>query len=391
MAHKLAWGSSFSIEDLVVNQKDDIYQDFPFLKLKENGLNMTPIGELHSPNENTVRGTTGFIKQKQQAIKGSIKKGWDRTSYPIPFLNLKNNKTIFDRRHTHSACQELETEFGNVGSVPTAEYERVYPKIGGIINSFSDESIAMMASMWGNVHGPIADDAKDHQFENTIVRILKTEAKKLDVGVHTLFSVDLAQLLFKYMGGLTRYQDPRTITRIPNNAHAALTSSKTAKGINTIPVDPSIVEDFICSNDDWQPTNTEDDDNIYREYRISKIPYHQRDVVNRLIDTLCQIENNHKEGRPIKKLKVLLWNEKQSKTAEDIVLSREIFIEELNKSWYLRRDNIIGEFPNELLDLKDNFRKKLNDFNVEIWCMKQLETEELHELMFDKGEWPSDD
>ena len=391
MAHKLAWGSSFSIEDLVVNQKDDIYQDFPFLKLKENGLNMTPIGELHSPNENTVRGTTGFIKQKQQAIKGSIKKGWDRTSYPIPFLNLKNNKTIFDRRHTHSACQELETEFGNVGSVPTAEYERVYPKIGGIINSFSDESIAMMASMWGNVHGPIADDAKDHQFENTIVRILKTEAKKLDVGVHTLFSVDLAQLLFKYMGGLTRYQDPRTITRIPNNAHAALTSSKTAKGINTIPVDPSIVEDFICSNDDWQPTNTEDDDNIYREYRISKIPYHQRDVVNRLIDTLCQIENNHKEGRPIKKLKVLLWNEKQSKTAEDIVLSREIFIEELNKSWYLRRDNIIGEFPNELLDLKDNFRKKLNDFNVEIWCMKQLETEELHELIFDKGEWPIED
>ena len=72
---------------------------------------MKPLGDLHSPNENTVRGTTGFIKQKQQAIKGSIKKGWDRTSYPIPFLNLKNNKTIFDRRHTHSACQELETEF----------------------------------------------------------------------------------------------------------------------------------------------------------------------------------------------------------------------------------------------------------------------------------------
>ena len=88
--------------------------------LKEDGLNMTPIGELHSPNENTVRGTTGFIKQKQQAIKGSIKKGWDRTSYPIPFLNLKSNKTIFDRRHTYSACQELENEFSNIGEVPTA-------------------------------------------------------------------------------------------------------------------------------------------------------------------------------------------------------------------------------------------------------------------------------
>ena len=79
MAHKLPWGSNFSIDDLVVNQKDDIYKDFPFLKLKEDGLNMTPIGELNSPNENTVRGTTGFIKQKQQAIKGSIKKGFQQT------------------------------------------------------------------------------------------------------------------------------------------------------------------------------------------------------------------------------------------------------------------------------------------------------------------------
>jgi len=391
MAHKLAWGSNFSINDLVVNQKDDIYQDFPFLQLKEDGLNMTPIGELHSPNENTVRGTTGFIKQKQQAIKGSLKKGWDRTSYPIPFLTLKNNKTIFDRRHTHSACQELETEFGNVGSVPTAEYERVYPKIGGIINSFSDESIAMMASMWGNVYGPIADDTKDHQFENTIVRILKAEAKRLDVDVHTLFSVDVAQLIFRNMGGHDRYQDPRTITRIPNNAHAALTSSKTAKGINTVNIHQSDIDKFISDSDDWKPSNTEDDDNIYRTYAISKVAYHQRDVINRLIDTLCLIESKHEDGAPIKKLKVLLWNEKQATKAEDIVLSREIFVEELNKSWYLRRDNVLSEIPDNLLDLKENFRKKLNDFNVEIWCMKQLESENLHELIFDKGEWPSDD
>lgn len=390
MAHKLPWGSNFSIDDLVVNQKDDIYQDFPFLKLKEDGLNMTPIGELNSPNENTVRGTTGFIKQKQQAIKGSIKKGWDRTSYPIPFLRLKKNKTIFDRRHTHSACQELDIEFGNIGNVPTAEYERVYPKIGGIINSFSDESIAMMASMWGNVYGPIADDTKDHQFENTIVRILKNESKKLDIDVHTLFSVDVAQLLFKYMGGHDRYQDPRTITRIPNNAVAALTSAKTAKGINTTNTHQSDVDNFIANSDDWEPTNTEDEDTIYRQYTISKVGYHQRDVVNRLIDTLCLTESKHEEGQPIKKLKVLLWNEKQATKAEEIVLSREVFVEELNKAWYLRRDNVLE--PVEGILNKDIIpRKTLNDFNLEIWCMKQLETEELHELMFDKGEWPTED
>lgn len=390
MAHKLPWGSNFSIDDLVVNETDDIYQDFPFLKLKEDGLNMTPIGELHSPNENTVRGTTGFIKQKQQAIKGSIKKGWDRTSFPIPFLMLKKNKTIFDRRHTHSACQELDIEFGNIGDVPTAEYERVYPKIGGIINSFSDESIAMMASMWGNVYGPIADDTKDHQFENTIVRILKNESKRLDIDVHTLFSVDVAQLLFKYMGGHDRYQDPRTITRIPNNAVAALTSAKTAKGINTVNTHQSDVDNFILDSDDWELTNTEDENTIYRIYNISKNAYHQRDVVNRLIDTLCLTESKHEKGQPIKKLKVLLWNEKQATKAEDIVLSREIFVEELNKSWYLRRDNVLE--PVEGILNKDVIpRKTLNDFNLEIWCMKQLETEELHELMFDKGEWPTED
>ena len=390
MAHKLPWGSNFSIDDLVVNETDDIYQDFPFLKLKEDGLNMTPIGELHSPNENTVRGTTGFIKQKQQAIKGSIKKGWDRTSYPIPFLMLRKNKTIFDRRHTHSACQELDIEFGNIGDVPTAEYERVYPKIGGIINSFSDESIAMMASMWGNVYGPIADDTKDHQFENTIVRILKNESKRLDIDVHTLFSVDVAQLLFKYMGGHDRYQDPRTITRIPNNAVAALTSAKTAKGINTVNTHQSDVDNFILDSDDWELTNTEDENTIYRIYNISKNAYHQRDVVNRLIDTLCLTESKHEKGQPIKKLKVLLWNEKQATSAEHIVLSREIFVEELNKSWYLRRDNVLE--PVEGILNKDVIpRKTLNDFNLEIWCMKQLETEELHELMFDKGEWPTED
>jgi len=391
MADKLPWGSNFSIDDLVVDRRDDIYKDFPFLELKEDGLNMTPIGELHSPNENTVRGTTGFIKQKQQAIKGSLKKGWDRTSFPIPFLIIGILKIIFDRRHTLSGCQELDTEFGNVESVPTAEYERVYPKIGGVINSFSDESIAMMASMWGNVYGPIADDTKDHQFENTIVRILKAEAKRLDIDVHSLFTIDTAQLLFKYMGGLDRYQDPRTITRIPNNAVAALTSSETAKGINTVNTHQSDVDQFIIDSDDWQPSNTEDDDTVYRTYNISKIAYHQRDVVNRLINTLCDIESKHEDGVPIKKLKVLLWNEKQATKAEDIVLSREIFVKELNRSWYLRRDNVLNEIPDTILDLKENFRKKLNDFNLEIWCMKQLESENFHELIFDKGEWPIED
>ena len=114
-----------------------------------------------------------------------------------------------------------------------------------------------------------------------------------------------------------------------------------------------------------------------------------------LYDNQVKIKELCKEGdkleSKIKKLKVLLWNEKQATKAEDIVLSREIFVKELNKSWYLRRDNILNEIPDTILDLKENFRKKLNDFNLEIWCMKQLESENFHELIFDKGEWPIED
>ena len=85
-----------------------------------------------------------------------------------------------------------------------------------------------------------------------------------------------------------------------------------------------------------------------------------------------------------------MWNEKQATSAEHIVLSREVFVEELNKSWYLRRDNVLKPVE-DILNKEIIPRKKLNDFNLEIWCMKQLESESLHELIFDKGDWPIED
>ncbi len=388
MAYKLPWGSNFSTDDLRVDYKDDIYTDFPFLKLKENGLQMKALNELHSPNENTVRGAgaKGLITTKQQAIKGSIKKGWDRTSWPIPFLKIDTKATIFDRRHTVGACQELDLQYDNIKDVPTAEYERVYPKIGGVINTFCDESIAMMASMWGNVYGPIADDTKDHQFENTITKILKLEAERLDTEVHNLFTVDTAKLIFKYMGGEDRYDDPRTLTRIPNNVVAALNSPESVKGINCVNYDEQDLNDFIDDNEDWQPTNTENDNTLFFTYKLSKNPSHVREVVARLLQKVCEVENAHKEGETLKTLKVILWNEKQGRKADEIVKSRETFVDELNKTWYTRRDNVLLPLEGVLNQkVLDDYRKKLNDLNMEIWCMKQLENEEVHELLYDKG------
>ena len=79
MAHQLPWESNFSIDDLRVDALDDIYKDFPFFRLKDNGLRMKALNELHSPMENTVRGigAKGVIVSRQQAIKCSLKKGWD--------------------------------------------------------------------------------------------------------------------------------------------------------------------------------------------------------------------------------------------------------------------------------------------------------------------------
>tara|TARA_Y100001963_G_C6724874_1_gene420922 strand:- start:39 stop:1211 length:1173 start_codon:yes stop_codon:yes gene_type:complete len=389
MAYKLPWGSNFTTDDLRVDYKDDIYQDFPFLNLKEDGLQMKALTELHSPNENTVRGTgaKGLIATKQQAIKGSVKKGWDRTSWPIPFLLIGLLATIFDRRHTFGACQDLDLQYGNVKEVPTAEYERVFPKIGGVINTFCDESIAMMASMWGNVYGPIPDDTKDHQFENTIIRILRLEEKRLDSEVHSLFTRDTAKLIFKYMGGEDRYDDPRTLARIPNNVVSALNSPESVKGTNCVNHNEEDLDAFIESNEDWQPNNTENIDTIFITHKISDIAYHTREVVARVLQKVCEVENKHEKGKPLKKIKILLWNEKNSRKADKIVRSRDIFVDELNKSWYTRRDNVLLPLEEALNpSLLDNYRKKLNDLNMEIWCMKQLENEEVHELIFDKEE-----
>ena len=73
-----------------------------------------------------------------------------------------------------------------------------------------------------------------------------------------------------------------------------------------------------------------------------------------------------------------------------IVKSRNIFITQLNKVWYTRRDDVLEPVEN-ILNKDIIPRKLLSDFNMEIWVLQQLETEETHELTFDKGGWPIED
>ena len=90
MAKKLPWGS-FSHEDLVINHEDDIYTRFPFLSLV--GLLMVKLNELRI-GDNAVRGIKDTVSQKLVGLAGSLFYGWDRTSWPIPFMNVLEWETI---------------------------------------------------------------------------------------------------------------------------------------------------------------------------------------------------------------------------------------------------------------------------------------------------------
>ena len=394
MAKKLPWGT-FSFDDLRVDHEDDIFKDFEYLELEE--LEMTPIIDLSSPNENTTRGTAGIIPTKKQSIFCSIKNGWDRTSWPIPFLPIEGKKPIFDRRHTFSACQEAALRYDNVDDLPTARYKRLYPKNGGLINLFSHKSISMIASVYGNVNSPVPENVKDHQFESSIVRILRDELKRGHTPEHELFTLDLCKQLFKDMGGLERYDDKRTKTRIPNNAYGMLVDEKNSVGTNTVnnnftKNDPNNdIDKFVRENDDWGPNNTFTDTTHFLITAISKTDWHTREVVNRVIDKAVELNKKAAEKNELPKLlKVMLYNESQCNQANMIVKSRNIFITQLNKVWYTRRDDVLEPVEN-ILNKDAIPRKLLSDFNIEIWVLQQLETEETHELTFDKGGWPIED
>ena len=173
MAKKLAWGSNFSIEDLRVDEEDDIYITFPYLELES--LEMSDLNEFRV-GDNTVRGTKDTVSQKIVGLQGSLFFGWDRTSWPIPFMPVNGQKEAFDRRHTLKVCRDNSS----IKQVPSAKYKRVFPSNGGIFNTFLDHSILTMAAMWGNVYGPIVDDTKDYMFETACVSIIKVEESRTD-------------------------------------------------------------------------------------------------------------------------------------------------------------------------------------------------------------------
>ena len=258
MAKKLPWGT-FTHEDLRVDSEDDIYAPFPFLTYV--GMAMIAIKSLVIPDENQVRGIKHLISQKLVGLSGSLVFGWDRTSWPIPYVEVEGKNQIFDRRHTLSVIRQLASKSSNVHEAPSAKYQRAYPKDGGIFNDFLTSTILKIASMWGNVFGPIPEDTKDHNFESTLVSILRDEKDRFDYNIVTR---DMCRQILRYMGCYTRYNDNEIVVeRIITKAIDSVKDENTVAGQMTINSNKSDLDNFINSSDDWQISDSEDDTTLY--------------------------------------------------------------------------------------------------------------------------------
>ena len=377
VAKKLPWGS-FSHEDLRVDREDDIYQNFPFLNFI--GMLMVKINELRI-GDNAVRSIQDTLSQKIVGLTGSLFNGWDRTSWPIPFVKIDTedtqDKEAFDRRHTIKVCRG----FKHVDEVPGAEYERVYPENGGIFNEFDFNSILTMAAMWGNVFGPIVEDTKEHNYETACVNILKIEKEKTE---ENLLTKPFVRSMLKYMGCFQRYNNNNTvINRIAGRVLDALKDPENVTGKLAINNNKSSVDKFIKKSDDWQPHNTENDNFFFEVITIQDNDSFAHTYAEKLLTRVCKRQNDEKTRQKI--TKVLLYNESNSNNPQKIVASRLKFKDRLNSSWTIRRDNVLT--PVVGLFNFDLHIQKLSDLNLEIWNFHQIEDEdEPFEMAFDKEE-----
>lgn len=375
MAYKLPWGS-FSTEDLVVDKKDDIYETFPFLSLVE--LKMVSKYELRI-SDNAVRGIKDVVNPKIVGLSGSLCKGWDRTSWPVPYMTVNGEREVFDRRHTVKVVRGIVT----ADEVPGSEYERSFPSNGGVFNSFLDESILTMAAMWGNVYGPIVEDTKDYMFETSCVRIIKNENGRHD---EDLLTRKFVRKLLEYMGCYSRYNDNKVVVeRIVTKVLDALRDPEKVVGQLTKNNNEEEVDNFINNSKEWKPHNTENDTHIFIVQQIRDVDTFAQTWAEKMLTKVC---DNEKKS-PEKITKILLWNKDDAHKAQKIVSSRIRFKKKINHSWQSRRDNILA--PVEKILNKDivdeNCRKRISDLKMEIWIMNQLEDEdEVFEMAFDTEE-----
>ena len=381
MAKKLSWRSNFSIEDLRVDSEDDIYASFPFLILI--GMWMLHKTEL-TVTTNQVRGIKDTVTQKLVGLQGSLFYGWDRTSWPIPWMKIKEEKRIFDRRHTLKSCNKNPA----IEDVPTAQYERVYPDFGKFINDFLDESILIIAAMWGNVFGPIVEDTKDHMYVTAVSYILTIESKRDVFADFELITRDNIKFILKWMGCYDRYNNQEAVVnRIVTQIMDVFEDPETVANKVSHDFNEEDVLSFVANSDEWFKHCTKDgnlvDGTVYILKAIEDSKSFTRRYADDIIRKACENQKNQHAT------KVLLYNQ-VNKQSKKIANSRKLFKKYLNESWVLRRDNVLEPLSsNNGGPIGENYmiRKKLSDLDLEIWVKDHIEgEEEPFPMNFDLGD-----
>ena len=311
---------------------------------------------------NLVRGIYGTDETKMTGLSGSLPLGWDRTSLPIPFVDniAQSILEIFDRRHTLSVLNRLNI----VDDVPGARYVRIFPEGFDLINSFSTKSILTMAGVWGNVFGPIKDDAKDHHFVAAAVDIFKREdivPEREDV-----------REVVRWMGIYDRYNfNNSVVNRIITDVMSEYEDPNTVANKVSYDTDKNSIDNFIKESKEWQPNDTVTDTTVYIVKAIEDNTSFLAKYADDITRKICEVE---KEYGDEKLIKVLLYN-KTNKQSKKIANARKVFREKIVGQWELRRNSALLPIES-ILNPEIITRKKLNDFNLEIWVKDQIEGED---------------
>ena len=133
----------------------------------------------------------------------------------------------------------------------------------------------------------------------------------------------------------------------------------------------SAIDNFIAESKEWQPNDTVTDTTVYIVKAIEDNSSFLAKYADDITRKVCEVEKEHGEEKLIK---VLLYN-KTNKQSKKIANARKVFREKITTQWDLRRNSVLKPIES-ILNPEIINRKKLSDFNLEIWIKDQIEGEE---------------
>jgi len=346
MALKIAF-NQLTIDKLLITTEDDPHRNFPLLRLKK--LDVVPPSTLVNTT-NHARGTKDTGSEKVEAIICSMRGGWDRTSWPIPYMVISDINQIFDRRHTLNGTKKVKAK-----RVPAAEYERVsHPDYDWL----SDLSVLEIAAIRSNVFSPVPADTKDHHFIHSTVNIFHIEKIKDPTR-------DQIRQILSLMGIADRYRHKSTIERIVTSILKELSDDSSVASKVSHTTDKKEIETWLNDSTEFYD-NYETEDTIYISKTMDK-GFNNR-YASDVLRKMCEARVKQK------KLKVLAYSLHTSSTV--IKNDRDTFKEQMIYLWNLFRDVNVNPFTQILNeDMVNTCKLNLEDFDMEIWIKDQIEGE----------------